>query len=318
ARGWPESGTPVGSAMNYMPPPAGNARGGPGDFNTVVTPDGFEGVIVAWQEREYPAASHPLPGIHAQRVARDGRLLWGARGVVVSQGPRRRFPAVAADGTGGVFIVCQDERADSLMHRIYGQRLSPRGAERWRASGQPMTRGSDQNEQYPVLAVHGDRGVVVAWQAGMAADAVELRAQRASESGRLLWSADVSISGRPHALSNLTAMQNPKTGFWFAWLDDRVPGTTAVFAQRLTLNGAVSRGWRPDGNPVCATPPLARSNPHLVGDGRDGAYLTWFDEHSPRATRMTSRAAIAEEWRGGRTALSTSPFGGSQMALIPS
>jgi hypothetical protein len=301
-----------------MGPAAGNDRGAPGNFNTVVTPDGMGGIIIVWQEGPYPVESHPIAGIHAQRVTRDGELLWGARGVVVCQGAGDHiYPALVADEAGGAFVAWQDSRDNSGTYLIYGQHLSAGGASLWPLYGQPLTKSHSLSQQNPMLAGQRGRGVIVAWQAGATSDSAEFLAQRVSESGRLLWVTDARISGAAHALTGLTIMQDGEGCAWFAWLDNRNPGTTDVYTQKLTLQGAVARGWSKAGNPVCSAPSSWRSRPLLAGGEGDGAYLTWLDHDSPRAARITSRGEIAEEWDTCGVVLSTSQFGGSnQIALI--
>lgn len=317
AEGWPATGLLVGSAMNYMGPYAGNGRGGPNDFNTVVAADGRGGVIVAWQEWIYPAASHPIPGIHAQRISGSGVLLWGPRGVVVcGTSSQARYPALLADGTGGAYVAWEDPREDSGVTRVYGQHLTAAGECLWGAGGQPITRDGVANERFPVLAGQAGAGFVVAWQAGGDGGAIQLLAQRVNRSGRVMWPVDAVLSGPPHPQDGLAAMFEAEGDVWFAWIDNRVAGENAVYSQRLTMRGTPAQGWNVNGNRVTWGAPAPRSRPMLVSAGSAGAYVTWLEGRCPRAMRVTSGGDIPDGWNTGGARLSTSSYGSDQIALV--
>ena len=72
--------------------------------------------------------------LFAQRIDRNGRILWGPRGVVVSGTPNveERCPEVTSDGEGGVFIVWKDFRPPHWPYgALYAQHLDSEGNRLW-------------------------------------------------------------------------------------------------------------------------------------------------------------------------------------------
>ncbi len=317
ADGWPTAGMKIGSAMNYMLAYSGSHAGALEDFNTVVVPDGAGGVLVAWHERWYPEFSGAVQGIHAQRLAADGTLLWGPRGVLVAGAAGIQvMPAIAATGDGGAAIVWQDSRDDSTVFRVYGQRLSSEGTPLWGEGGRPVTHGAVRNETLPAIA--GARGgrLVLGWQAGTSADSLVLLAQRI-EDGEARWPADVALSGGPHAQGTLVAAEDAAGDAWFAWVDHRASDAGQIMAQRLEANGDRPCGWDAAGNAADLPSPDRRAWPQLVAGGSGDAYVAWCQGGLPRAVRMTACGERAGGWPAAGLPLSLSAWGGDQVTAVP-
>jgi hypothetical protein len=105
---WPVDGLPLCTLAGSQDSPS-------------VCSDGFDGAIVAWQDRRSTTAD-----MYAQRVLADGQTAWTASGVAVSTANfNQERPEVLADGAGGAIIVWQDDRAGN--YDIYAQRLQPNG-----------------------------------------------------------------------------------------------------------------------------------------------------------------------------------------------
>ncbi|MBU1699896.1 MAG: hypothetical protein KJ831_07070, partial [Candidatus Eisenbacteria bacterium] len=69
----------------------------------------------------------------AQKIDAEGNLLWGPEGVVVSGLPSNgeRNPAVASDGSGGMFVAWEDGRLSYPTVDIFSQHLDANGNALW-------------------------------------------------------------------------------------------------------------------------------------------------------------------------------------------
>ena len=317
ASGWTPSGQKIGSAMNYMLSVAGDRPGALEDFNTVVAPDGAGGVLSAWHEHSYPMASGAVEGIHAQRVSADGRLLWGPRGVLVSQATGLQvMPALVPTGDGGAVVIWQDSRDDTAAFRLYGQRLAADGTVAWTADGVPLSTGTVRNEQWAVIAGIDHGEVSVGWLAGVSSDSLVAMAQRLDVQGRRVWPSDVRLSGGTGGVSGLAAGQDVDGSTWFGWVSRTPAGAAAVLAQRLTRLGTPACGWNESGSQVRPTSSSVLSEPRLVPSSLGGAFVAWLESGLPVATRVTESGSIARGWPVGGLSLSTSSFGTDQLVAV--
>jgi hypothetical protein len=65
--------------------------------------------------------------IYAQRVDRDGNVLWGPRAAVCLAPGYQYGPDLAPDGSGGAIVAWEDRRAGDGYSDLYCQRMSPSG-----------------------------------------------------------------------------------------------------------------------------------------------------------------------------------------------
>ena len=153
-----------------------------------VISDGKGGVFVAW------AGSSDEPA-GAQRISRQGELLWGPDGIPLFEG-RREYMCigeVVSNEAGGVVIVGGSVYEESN----FAQRLGPDGRKYWDVGGVEL--GIDGR----VSAVpDGTGGVIVASVAGD-----KLYMQRVNGRGKVLWGAHgielaSGVGGRPRLISD--------------------------------------------------------------------------------------------------------------------
>ena len=314
--GWSSAGQPIGSAKNWMLDFAGDRSGALEDFNTVLAPDGHGGFFAVWKEQVYPAYSGAVAGIHAQRVAGDGQLLWGTRGILVAQAPGiQALPALVGTPDGGAVLVWQDSREDSTAFRIYGQRLTPDGAPLWSMNGRPLSAGLIRNEQSPVIGglSHGD--VVVGWQAGPSPDSTVFLTQRLQADGTRRWPQDMAISGSLGRRSRLSAAVERAGAAWFAWVEGSPAAGGHIAATKLDEDGTPACGWLSGGNPVSSASDTITDLPLLVPTDAGGAYVAWLEGSLPRASRLTATGAVAAGWPLHGLVLSQSLWGGNQLTV---
>jgi alpha-tubulin suppressor-like RCC1 family protein len=232
-----------------------------------MAPDGMGGAVLAYFR---PAG---IPGVPAfdivgQRVLADGRVAWGAAGIVASAAAGVAInPQVASDDTGGVIIAWQQEPdtddADCFgVHGgcdIFAQRISGDGATRWQGGGVAVSTAA-HSQHSPFLVADGEGGAVIAWQdcrrypaRDTCMSSMDVYAQRIGAGGGVYWAADgaplakaLGNQGRHTGtplLSVLRGAADRAGGIVFAWPDGRLffcdpsfPGSDCdVFAQRVLL-----------------------------------------------------------------------------------
>lgn len=131
-------------------------------YRPALCADGEGGAYLAWFD--YRNASGPPWNldIYAQRILAGGGAAWAVNGVGVCRatGPQRDVSIIAAPG-GGVFLVWEDDRANTGLEDVYAQRMLPEGAPAWATDGVAVsTAARNQNRPQPVV---GAGGLLLAW-----------------------------------------------------------------------------------------------------------------------------------------------------------
>jgi hypothetical protein len=89
-----------------------------------IAPDGAGGFFAAWEDARAGAGDLD---VYAQRMSGAGLALWNTDGNAVCVAPgRQKFPAIAADPAGGVFVAWIDGR-DNQTDALYLQHLAANG-----------------------------------------------------------------------------------------------------------------------------------------------------------------------------------------------
>ena len=156
----------------------------------VVCSDGAGGAIVAYQY-EFVGGDHAGDvDIVAQRVSREGKLLWnnGSEPVPVgSLGGRETHPRIMPDGKGGAFIVYEwkDDKGDV---DIVGQRISADGKLLWNDGEKALPIASSPSPEHDaVILSDGQGGMYVVFEWTDDKGDTDVMAQRVSADGQLLW-----------------------------------------------------------------------------------------------------------------------------------
>jgi hypothetical protein len=212
-----------------------------------------------------------------------------------------RNPKVVADGTGGAFVVWQDERDGN--DDIYLQRLSASGdiAVGWPADGLPVC--TDPSAQFlGGTSSDGSGGILLVWaderNVSSGTD-VDIYAQRVRGDASIApgWPVDgAPVTRSPHYEWTPSVVSDGSGGAFFTWSDLTTPD---VFAQHLTTSGAVTAGWPADGLAVC-TLPSGQGGAQLAGDGDGGLFIAWGDLRdgplSVYAQRITATGQAFPGW----------------------
>jgi hypothetical protein len=216
-------------------------------------------------------------------------LAWQPDGVPVctAAGAQTR-PVVIPDGTGGAFVVWQDERSGTPQ--VYAQRLDADGNTLWASQGVLVSSGFYPQKK-PVAVGDGVGGLFVAWVLELVPEARAAYGQRLSSAGVPWWSQGgiplSPASAFPDELAmisdnRLTITESP--GVILAWVDIRSGNSTDIYAQAISSSGAPR--WGTDGVLVCNAPGK-QLDLVMVTDGTAitaatprGAILAWVDERA--------------------------------------
>lgn len=235
--------------------------------------DTRNGAIMVWQDRRDDIADK----IYGQRVDATGGKMWNSTGIQLSYSAGfQYYPQMRPDGSGGAFIVWEDNRTGS-DYDIYAQHVAADGTLLWGSSAAAVCAFS--GHQYnPQLIPAGDGGIIVVWQ-DKRNGPFDIYAQRLNAAGSTVWSSGGQVICM--ADQDQVEPQLASDGFggaFIAWTDYRANTTFPdIYAQHITADGSIP--WPFDGIPICR---LANTQwkVQIVTDGNAGAIITWQDRRS--------------------------------------
>jgi|SRR6267143_1913271 len=167
AASWRSDGVDVGAAPGSSSP-----------YALAVASDGAGGGYVVWFDR---STTDP-PDVRAQRIAFDGSLPWGARGVRVStQDGDEGAVDVSSDGQGGALVAWEGRGTTGQW--IFAQHLNAQGEAQWMNGGALV---HDYHGFVPRIAPDGSGGALAVWE-GFGPSGPSVGVQRLDPSGRALW-----------------------------------------------------------------------------------------------------------------------------------
>jgi hypothetical protein len=252
------------------------------EFNIMA--DGEGGAIIAWHDHR---AEGYTPYIYVQRVNADGEVQWESDGVLIGgQVGYQKYPDLASDGAGGAIIAWQDWRDGK--GDIYAQRLNADGQKLWGEHGLTICE-MPERQWHPVVIADSGGGAIIFWMDHRNDEESEIitltdyrnrtgwdiYAQRVDSNGKHLW----QENGVPVCLElgdqyDYSVVSDGASGAFLTWYDQR-SGNWDIYAQKLDSLGNAE--WQKNGLPVC-TELSDQYNPNIVGDGVDGAIITWWDK----------------------------------------
>src|SRR5262245_12731779 len=282
------------------------------EFPAIVS-DGSGGAIVTW-----PDARSTSTGldIYAHHVLPSGALdpAWPANGTTVCAVIGvQDSPVILSDGAGGAFITWTDNRKGNDLD-IFAQHLLATGLvdPNWPANGAAVIT-APQAQLSPSLVGDGVGGVFVVW-----ADL------RSGNPGSDIFGTHVlgtgvvdpawpvgglGVSTAPGTQSTPKIISDAAHGAIVAWTDLR-DGTNEIFAQRLTIAGAIAPGWPANGQLV-SIGGTDEVSPIPVADGASGAIVVWSGgntgHHNVHAHHVLASRALDAGWPVGGRSLSFAP-----------
>jgi hypothetical protein len=233
--------------------------------------DGSGGAIITWQDYRGGTSD-----IYAQRVDANGDTLWAANGVPICTAANLQFiPKLVADGFGGAIITWQDYRGGS-NYDVYAQRVDANGNTLWRFNGAAICTAAS-HQRFIQLTDDGIGGAIITWRDERSGSNYDIYAQRVDANGNTLWAADgVIICTAADYHYDPQIISDGFGGAVITWYDNR-SGKSDIYAQWVNANGNIL--WPAIGEAICTAADY-QYYPQLVGDGAEGAIITWEDNRS--------------------------------------
>jgi hypothetical protein len=237
-----------------------------------IAPDGLGGAIIAWDDGRSGNSQD-----YAQRVNKDGQVMWQKDGVIVADSVDGESDVdVASDGLGGAFVVWNDYRSHQSMD-IYIQHFDANGNRTWGAGGVPVAAEIENQFNSHVIS-DGVGGAIIVWTDGRAGNGdYDIYAQRLDHDGTVLWAANglPVTEGVPGGQVWNAIVADNSGGAIIVWEDGRKNnGDTDIYAQRMTAGGVPV--WTTGGVAVASTNEV-QIRPKLLSDNAGGAFIVWQD-----------------------------------------
>jgi hypothetical protein len=257
---WAANGIPICTASGSQTSPE-------------IASDGAGGAIIVWNDQR--GADYD---IYAQRVDAGGVARWAANGIALCTAVDDQVePRLAADGSGGAFVVWEDNRAEALsMSDIYAQRVESDGNALWVADGVLLCDDALQ-QLVPEVVPDGLGGAVVTWADYRDGTGVpDVFSQRVNGSGVTQW----TYNGVPivqQSGSQFAGRTVPREGgAIYVWEDYR-GADLDIYAQRVDASGNIQ--WTLNGVALC-TASGTQTRPATLDDGAGGVYVFWSDDRA--------------------------------------
>ncbi|MFH1709939.1 MAG: hypothetical protein ABH860_02560 [bacterium] len=238
------------------------------EINPKLTKDLNGGAMVAWQDSR---RREGLYNIYAQRIGKDGALLWRADGVAAksSEGAQMNLD-INSDDEDGAIITWVEYRRNLNTPDIYAQRINKSGNILWTNAGLAVCRAPESQKNPKIVT---GNSIIVAWEDSGGGN-YDIYAQKLNKDGTIAWTYD----GVPVCTAQFT-QHEPKLilssdgGAIFTWEDYR-KANWDIFAQRIDPDG--NQKWAKDGIEVCTTPGTQYA-PQLVKSRRLSTIIVWED-----------------------------------------
>jgi len=235
--------------------------------------DGNNGAIIVWEdERSGPK------DIYAQRISKDGTVLWASNGVeVCTEANDQNNHQISSDENGGAFIIWQDYR-NAIDRDIFAQRINSDGLLQWSTVGVPVCTATN-HQFWPQIVSDENGGAFCTWEdyrnSGIYAD---IFTQKIDPNGNLIWTVDgepiCTVDKNQH---DPAIISDKSSGAIIAWADHRKGTQDDIYAQRIDSSGNVL--WSLNGVPISIAQ-NDQSSPLIINSNNGGAIVAWDDRRS--------------------------------------
>jgi len=299
----------------------------------VAAADGFGGVFVAWRDWRtcarltsnqrggtclYQFKTTSIPHIYIQHVSTSGKLLNDSTVGVLScdtaHPASQSFPQLVADGSGGTFLVWQDNFAQSGA--ITCQHFTSYGTMQLPNTGSAVCGIASLKNNLAAVS-DGAGGFIAAWDdsRNIQSTGADIYAQRIFANGKLAWSyASVPVSTYNQDQLFPQIAPDMQGGAFIIWQDHRnyyVPPNyygADLYGQHLHASDG-SPLWTMNGA-IVASAPQDQFGEQVISDDSGGAYVVWVDNRATNTSMETDytdthiygkrlRADSTVVWGGG-------------------
>jgi hypothetical protein len=285
------SAQPIHAQWNVNGVALDTAPGGayPAPSKYVMVTDGDHGAIVTWMDSRRGNLSGDYD-IYAQHVLKSGVVdpAWTtANGnpdgtpVCTAVGDQW-WPRIATDGSGGTFVIWQDDRA-MIAGAVYAQHVLASGVvdPAWPADGLLLDSAGGNGQEYPDIISDADHGAIVTWASFLDGVGMLIYVQHVLDLGVTdpTWPAHPLLCSGAGGVSQKMVTDGDH-GAIVTWLGRG----RAMYAQHVLKSGVVDSVWTAANGNADGTPLLgvgAQFYPTIVTDGSGGAIVTWEDNIDP-------------------------------------
>lgn len=202
--------------------------------------DGEGGIIIAHYYEIYSEESGLRGIVGAQRINKDGNVLWDPKGVVITElADYNTFaPTLAIDQSINSYIVWKDRRSGD--QDVYAQRLNPNGEPQWQKDGIKVSQFNSTKDIHNTdIVLAPDYSIIVVWRNWIQeGDVLSLRAQRIDDKGNYLWSKDVIVTNRERN-SDYKVASDGNGGAIVCWYE--TPPEIGIYAQQINYQGELGK-----------------------------------------------------------------------------
>jgi hypothetical protein len=291
----------------------------PGQARPIIVSNGAAGAIVAWED-----VRNGDYDIVAQRILASGALdpAWPAAGRVIAPllPGAQEWPAIAADDSGGAVVAWAQWDGGGRVIRVHHLRATGALDPAWPVSGRTLSTGFFDDQANPAIVPAGAGGVLVSWDDNRNSTR-DIYAQHVLPTGVIdpVWPAAGCALGLLVSPNFKWPRMVPDgaRGAIVTWEDER-NDEGDIFAQHVTIGGAVDPAWPAAGRAVC-TAGRFQVLPAIVSDGAGGAVIAWDDHRNGFGGYGEDDDIYVQHVRGngqlGEDPLDVSAGGGPGLAL---
>jgi hypothetical protein len=236
-----------------------------------VASDGVGGAFLVWVDYR----NDKYPDIYAQRLDKNGNVLWQKDGVPACTTKHDQAEAEVVRSEGKSAIIVWNDRRSGQNYDIYAQRVDSSGSLLWKTNGVPICT-SYEDQTSPQMISDGEGGAVICWQDRRNPNqGNDIYAQKIDKDGNSIWTPNgVPISATLSDQIFPVICSDGEGGAIIAWADHRknVLGDWDIYAQKIDSKGNIL--WKQNGVGVCTTP-QNQGKAKIVKDGRGGAIISW-------------------------------------------
>jgi hypothetical protein len=281
---WPEEGVPICTAVFDQ-------------FDIRIVPDGQGGAVIFWNDLRFGAAY-----LYAQRVDASGQVRWAPDGVPVAAtniGPG--MYRICPDGTGGAFLVYEDDFLAGNLLDILGARIDGTGTLIWAATVCALS----YDQIMPDLVEDGSGGAIITWMDLRNGIDFDIYAQRVNAVGAPQWSPNGNaVLINPASQDTPLLATDGQAGAIVVWVDWR-NGDADLYGERITGAGAITWGSVP-----IAVDVNQQATHQVIYDGQGGVIVAWEDWRSGSDSDIYAERVDAygiSWWMGNGTPICTQP-----------
>ena len=241
--------------------------------NLAIAGDSTGGAMVTWEDKRNGS---DIPDIYAQRISKDGTMLWQVNGAAVCvQAAGQFLPRLICNAPGSAIVCWQDKRLGD--YDIYAQLMDSTGAPVWIANGAVIC-GALMYQLNPQMIGDGAGGAIIVWQDFRSTFDYNVFAQRIGTDGIVKWAAGGLVINNYMSgdQTNPVIVRGGRGGAIIVWEDNR-GGNIAIYGQRVNPAGEV--GWTSSGVRMG----IAQGDqtcPRIVHMQSGGAIVTWVDHRT--------------------------------------